>query len=214
MRVFFPMTSAGSASDDGSFLVKIILTGESCVGKTNLLSQFVRHNFTAKSKATIGVECATKTVEVNGQTVKAQIWDTAGQERFRAIVSTYYRGAHGVLIVYDITNSASFAKIPHWLAEVNQLAEPDCAKMLIGNKVDLEGMRSVTTDDGCRLAEKEHLLFLETSAKTAANVDEAFTQLLTAIIGAKTKAMFVPQAAVTIAPLTGIVVAKEQGCSC
>jgi Ras-related protein Rab-11A len=192
-------------------MVKLVLVGESGVGKTNLLSQFVRQNFSANAKTTIGVECATKSFEVNGQIVKAQLWDTAGQERFRAIVSTYYHGAHGVLVLYDITNSSSFGQIQRWLSEVERFGEKDVVKMLIGNKADLVELRSVSIEDGQKVAEKEHLLFMETSAKTAANVHEAFSQLVTEIIGMKAKASFSP-APVAIVPAAGIVVTKEKEC--
>jgi small GTP-binding protein len=182
-----------TATGEPAFLLKIILTGESGVGKTNLLSQFVRQNFNANAKTTIGVECATKTLQIDGQTVKVQLWDTAGQERFRAITATYYHGAHGVLVLYDITNSPSFSQVPRWLAELDKYGEQDVVKMLIGNKADLEGARSVTLEEGQRLAEKEHLLFMETSAKTAANVNEAFLKLVNEILSAKKKAIFTPK---------------------
>jgi small GTP-binding protein len=209
------MSSSPSPSPTGEagFLFKIILTGESGVGKTNLLSQFVRQNFNANAKTTIGVECAIKTLQVDGQTIKVQLWDTAGQERFRAITSTYYRGAHGVLVLYDITNSPSFSNIRRWLTELEKFAEQDVVKMLIGNKSDLEEARSVTREEAQRLAEEEHLLFMETSAKTADNVNEAFMKLVTEILGAKSKATFTPAPTVTM-PTGGIVVGKKEGGCC
>jgi small GTP-binding protein len=205
------MSASPSPGGDASFLLKIILTGESGVGKTNFLSQFVRQNFNANAKTTIGVECATKTFQVNGQTVKAQIWDTAGQERFRAITSTYYHGAHGVLVLYDITNSLSFSQVPRWLAELDKYGEQDVVKMLIGNKADLEESRSVTLAEAQKLAEKEHLLFMEASAKTAANVNEAFMKLVTDIVGSKSQAISTPNT-VKVVPAGGVVVEENKGC--
>jgi Ras-related protein Rab-11A len=203
---------AYAPTGDATFLLKIIVAGESGVGKTNILSQFVRQNFNANAKTTIGVECVTKTLQINGQTVKVQFWDTAGQERFRAITSTYYRGAHGVLVLYDITNSSSFSQVPRWLAELEKYGEQDIVKMLIGNKADLEESRSVTVEEAQRLAEKEHMLFMETSAKTAVNVNEAFTKVVTEILGAKSQAL-VTTSGVKVVPATGVVVGEtKSGC--
>jgi small GTP-binding protein len=197
--------------NEPNLLVKIILTGESGSGKTNLLSQFVRHYFSRDAKSTIGAECATKTVQISDHIVKAQIWDTAGQERFRSITSTYYHGAHGVLLVYDITNYQSFKGVSKWLVELDRYAEPSIVKMLIGNKSDLADSRSVPVGDGQRLAETEHLLFLETSAKTAENVNEAFVALVTEIVAAKSKAMRPSERGVA-SPGAGIVVKEERKC--
>jgi small GTP-binding protein len=205
------MSARPSPGGDAGFLLKIILTGESGVGKTNFLSQFVRQNFNVNAKTTIGVECATKTLEINGQTVKAQIRDTAGQERFRAITSTYYHGAHGVLVLYDITNSSSFSQVPRWLAELDKYGEQDVVKILIGNKADLEESRSVTFAEAQRYAEKEHLLFMEASAKTAANVNEAFMKLATDIIGSRSNAITTPKT-VTVVAAGGIIVEEKKEC--
>jgi small GTP-binding protein len=177
-------------SGEPDFLLKLILVGDSGVGKTNLLSQFARNRFNPESKTTIGVEFATKTLNVDGKVVKAQIWDTAGQERYRAITSSYYKGAVGALILYDITSSVSFASVPRWLEELRNLAEPSILIMLVGNKLDRVEARSVATEEGKNFADRESLLFLETSAKESTNVEQAFSQVITEIIKASAKVGF------------------------
>jgi small GTP-binding protein len=149
---------------------KIVLIGDSGVGKTNLFSQFTRRHFNAESKSTIGVEFATKTLEIDGKNVKAQIWDTAGQERYRAITSACYRGAMGTMLLYDITTSATFASVPRWLQELRENAEPNTILMLIGNKSDLADDRAVSTQEGVGFSKSQNVLFLETFAKDASNV--------------------------------------------
>jgi small GTP-binding protein len=164
-------------ANDPDFLVKLILVGDSGVGKTNLLGQFLRNKFNPASKTTIGVQFATKTLTIRDKVVKAQIWDTAGQERYRAITSSYYKGTHGAMIVYDITSWVSFKSVGKWLTELRENSGPSIIVMLIGNKTDCEDARSVPTQDGENLAQREGLLFIETSAKSATNVREAFDQL-------------------------------------
>ncbi|KAH0795112.1 ras-related protein RABA2a [Histomonas meleagridis] len=173
---------------DPDFLLKIVLIGDSGVGKTNLLSQFARNQFCEDSKTTIGVEFATKNIELNGKIIKAQIWDTAGQERYRAITSAYYKGANGAMILYDITSSISFSSLPKWLSELRENSDPNVAVMLIGNKSDLEDSRSVERSEAVNYAEKEKLLFMETSAKTADNVQQAFNTLISDIVESYVKA--------------------------
>lgn len=159
----------------------VVLIGDSGVGKSNLLSRFTANEFNLDSKTTIGVEFATRTIEVEGKKIKAQIWDTAGQERYRAITSAYYRAAVGALIVYDITKSTSYENCNHWLAELKQNADENVAVGLIGNKSDLDHKRAVPTDEARNYAQENQLLFTETSALNADNVDEAFRALITAI---------------------------------
>ncbi|EER90540.1 ras-related protein Rab11C [Sorghum bicolor] len=181
-----PATWEQQAADDYDYLFKVVLVGDSGVGKSNLLSRFTRNTFSLDSKSTIGVEFATRTIQVDGKTIKAQIWDTAGQERYRAVTSAYYRGAVGALLVYDVTKSATFGNAARWLRELRDHADGrGTAVMLVGNKTDLAkqrgGLRAVPRGDGAALAEREGLSFVETSALDATNVDAAFVTLLTEI---------------------------------
>ncbi|EPS70121.1 hypothetical protein M569_04642, partial [Genlisea aurea] len=166
----------GSSSDDegAEYLFKIVIIGDSGVGKSNLLSRYSRNEFNLHSKTTIGVEFQTQSLDFDGKEVKAQIWDTAGQERFRAVTSAYYRGAFGALIVYDITRRSTFDSIPRWLNELNTHCDPTTTRMLVGNKSDLDNIRDVSVEEGRNLAESERLLFVETSALDSTNVNEAF----------------------------------------
>ncbi|XVF23981.1 hypothetical protein REPUB_Repub13aG0086900 [Reevesia pubescens] len=160
------------------YLFKIVLIGDSGVGKSNILSRFTRNEFCLESKSTIGVEFATRTLQVEGKTVKAQIWDTAGQERYRAITSAYYRGAVGALLVYDITKRQTFDNVLRWLRELRDNADSNIVIMMAGNKFDLNHLRAVSTEDAESLAEKENMAFLETSALEAFNVEKAFQTVL------------------------------------
>ncbi|XP_031264496.1 ras-related protein RABA5b-like [Pistacia vera] len=165
----------GKEEQEGEeYLFKIVLIGDSAVGKSNLLSRFARNEFDNNSKATIGVEFQTQVVEIDGKEVKAQIWDTAGQERFRAVTSAYYRGAVGALVVYDITRRSSFDSIKRWLEELTTHCDTTVARMLVGNKCDLENIRDVSIEEGRSLAEEEGLFFMETSALESTNVQTAF----------------------------------------
>ncbi|GAY38000.1 hypothetical protein WN944_028150 [Citrus x changshan-huyou] len=172
---------ASRVDHEYDYLFKIVLIGDSGVGKSNILSRFTRNEFCLESKSTIGVEFATRTLQVEGKTVKAQIWDTAGQERYRAITSAYYRGAVGALLVYDITKRQTFDNVLRWLRELRDHADSNIVIMMAGNKSDLNHLRAVTEEDGHSLAEKEGLSFLETSALEATNVEKAFQTILTEI---------------------------------
>ncbi|AJR81368.1 Ypt32p [Saccharomyces cerevisiae YJM1419] len=166
---------------DYDYLFKIVLIGDSGVGKSNLLSRFTTDEFNIESKSTIGVEFATRTIEVENKKIKAQIWDTAGQERYRAITSAYYRGAVGALIVYDISKSSSYENCNHWLTELRENADENVAVGLIGNKSDLAHLRAVPTDEAKNFAMENQMLFTETSALNSDNVDKAFRELIVAI---------------------------------
>lgn len=167
--------------DDYDYLFKVVLIGDSGVGKSNLLSRFTRNEFCLESKSTIGVEFATRSIQVDGKTIKAQIWDTAGQERYRAITSAYYRGAVGALLVYDITKQVTFENVERWLKELRDHADANIVIMLVGNKSDLRHLRSVSTEDAQSFCDKEKLVFIETSALESTNVEKAFQQILTEI---------------------------------
>jgi len=170
-----------ATEDEYDFLFKVVLIGDSAVGKSNLLSRFTRDEFSLESKSTIGVEFATRSVPIDGKTIKAQIWDTAGQERYRAITSAYYRGAVGALLVYNISKSNTFENCERWLSELRDNANAETCIMLVGNKCDLKHLRAVSTEDAQAFAQKEGLTFIETSALDGSRVEEAFKQLLTQI---------------------------------
>ncbi|KAM6995527.1 RAB11a, member RAS oncogene family, like [Tautogolabrus adspersus] len=167
--------------DEYDYLFKVVLIGDSGVGKSNLLSRFTRNEFNLESKSTIGVEFATRSIQVEGKTVKAQIWDTAGQERYRAITSAYYRGAVGALLVYDIAKHLTYENAARWLKELQDHADSNIVIMLVGNKSDLRHLRAVPTDEAKAFSEANGLSFLETSALDSSNVELAFHTILTAI---------------------------------
>jgi Ras-related protein Rab-11A len=163
------------------YVFKVVLIGDSAVGKSQLLARFSRNEFSLESKATIGVEFQTRTIVVDSKTIKAQIWDTAGQERYRAVTSAYYRGAVGAMLVYDITKQQSFDHVQRWLEELRAHADANIVIMLIGNKSDLVNLRQVDTELAKEFAQKEGLSFLETSAMESTNVETAFYTVLSEI---------------------------------
>ncbi|CAA7049704.1 unnamed protein product [Microthlaspi erraticum] len=163
------------------YVFKVVLIGDSAVGKSQLLARFSRNEFSIESKATIGVEFQTRTLTIDRKTVKAQIWDTAGQERYRAVTSAYYRGALGAMLVYDITKRQSFDHVARWLEELRGHADKNIVIMLIGNKTDLGTLRAVPTEDAKEFAQRENLFFMETSALDSINVEPSFLTVLTEI---------------------------------
>ncbi|KZT24071.1 GTPase [Neolentinus lepideus HHB14362 ss-1] len=163
------------------YLFKVVLIGDSGVGKSNLLSRFTRNEFNLETKSTIGVEFATRSINVDGKVVKAQIWDTAGQERYRAITAAYYRGAVGALLVYDISKHATYVDVTRWLKELRDHADNNIVIMLVGNKSDLKHLRAVPTEEAKTFAAENGLSFIETSALDASNVEAAFQTILTDI---------------------------------
>mmetsp|Transcript_7667 Transcript_7667/g.9503 ORF Transcript_7667/g.9503 Transcript_7667/m.9503 type:complete len:209 (-) Transcript_7667:59-685(-) len=162
-------------SPDYDHLLKLLLIGDSAVGKSCLLLRFADDTFTDTYVSTIGVDFKIRTITVDGKPVKLQIWDTAGQERFRTITASYYRGAHGIVLVYDVTDEKTFKNVRNWLNECDRFTSEYVNKLLIGNKCDLEAQRKVQFHTGKEYADTNKMDFMETSAKTNANVTEAFT---------------------------------------
>lgn len=162
-------------------LFKILLIGDSGVGKSCLLLRFVDDAYTESYISTIGVDFKIRTLTIEGKTVKMQIWDTAGQERFRTITSSYYRGAHGIAVVYDVTDMESFNNVKQWLSEIEKYASDNVNKLLIGNKSDLVSKKVVDTEMAKSFADSHNIPFIETSAKNATNVEEAFLRMATDI---------------------------------
>jgi len=157
-----------------AYLFKYIIIGDTGVGKSCLLLQFTDKRFQPVHDLTIGVEFGARMVTIDNKQVKLQIWDTAGQESFRSITRSYYRGAAGALLVYDITRRDTFKHLSRWLEEARQHSQSNMVIMLIGNKNDLEHRRAVSTEEGKAFADANGLVFMETSAKTAFNVEQSF----------------------------------------
>lgn len=176
------MASAGSTGTDYDHLVKLLLLGDSAVGKSSLLMRFCESRFDSNFVLTIGVDFKWKTVERNGRKLKLQVWDTAGQERFRTITPAYYRAAMGVVICYDITDHASFEHVEYWIQQLDQHGEESIQRVLVGNKSDLEDLRKVPKEDGAALAAKFNMAFFETSAKSGESVDDAFLKIADQVV--------------------------------
>jgi Ras-related protein Rab-11A len=169
------------------YSVKIVIVGDSGVGKSNILSRFVQNEFSNDCRATVGVELSTKSYKINDKVIKLHLWDTAGQERFKSITSAYYKGAKGAVIVYDITNSESFSHIDKWLREIRELGGKGISVIICGNKSDLEDSRQVSKDEGIEKSQSNGLIFLETSALNSSNIEEAFQRLLIEIYNSTIK---------------------------
>jgi len=157
-----------------AYLFKYIIIGDTGVGKSCLLLQFTDKRFQPVHDLTIGVEFGARMITIDGKQIKLQIWDTAGQEAFRSITRSYYRGAAGALLVYDITRRETFSHLTTWLEDARQHSNSNMVIMLIGNKSDLDLKREVKKEEGEAFAREHGLIFMETSAKTSANVEEAF----------------------------------------
>jgi len=164
-------------SKNYDFLFKLLLIGDSGVGKTCLLFRFSDDAFNQSFIATIGIDFKVRTVDIDGKKIKLQIWDTAGQERFRTITTAYYRGAMGIFLVYDITDEKTFDNIKTWIRNIEDNAAPDVDKMILGNKCDLNEKRQVSKEKGQALAVRYEVKFFETSALSGATVEEAFLTL-------------------------------------
>eukprot|EP01103_Thecamoeba_quadrilineata_P003553 TRINITY_DN13316_c0_g1_i1.p1 TRINITY_DN13316_c0_g1~~TRINITY_DN13316_c0_g1_i1.p1 ORF type:complete len:209 (+),score=29.80 TRINITY_DN13316_c0_g1_i1:31-657(+) len=169
------MSIAGSGYDH---LFKLLMIGDSGVGKSSLLVRFTDDTYAETYSCTLSVDFKIRTIMMDGKRIKLQIWDTSGQERFRSITSSYYRGALGVIVVYDVTNQETFDNVKAWFDEIEKNVSPTVSKLLIGNKSDLESERVVSSTTGKELANNLQIPFLETSAKTAANVEQAFIDMM------------------------------------
>ena len=162
-------------------LFKLLIIGESGVGKTCLLLRFTDDSFTANHLTTIGIDFKIKIINLEEKQIKLQIWDTAGQERFRTITKTYYKGAHGIILTYDVTDENSFKNIRNWVKQIEQNAQNNVCKVLVGNKCDRED-RKISYEEGAKLASEFKMQFFETSAKSNYNVNETFTFLTKEIL--------------------------------
>lgn len=162
---------------DGEHVFKTLIIGDSSVGKSNLLLRFSDNIFHDTFLPTIGVDFKIKSVNVYDKSIKLNIWDTAGQDRFKTITQAYYKGAHGIVVVFDITERNSFEHVQNWFQEIKKNAGETVVKILVGNKVDLQESRAVQKSEGEALARSLGVLYVETSAKTGENVDSVFMNL-------------------------------------
>ena len=161
-------------SEQPDFLFKMLLIGNSGVGKSCLLVRYAENSFNENFFNTIGVDFKIKTIALDNQNIKLQIWDTAGQERFRTLTASYYRGAHGIIVVYDVTDRDTFENVRQWMQEIDKFATDSVCKIIIGNKCDLADARKVTTEEGQELAQQYNVPFLETSARSDVGVENCF----------------------------------------
>ncbi|AYV78944.1 MAG: Ras-related protein Rab-1A, partial [Edafosvirus sp.] len=162
-----------------------VIVGDSGVGKSCILLRFTDNNFNESFISTIGVDFRMRTLTIDNQIVKFQIWDTAGQERFKTITTAYYRGSDGIIFVYDVTSPDSFNNIQQWIEDVTHQVGPNITKLLIGNKADLFELRQVKDVDAQNYADKLGILFIETSAKTSTNIDNAFITIASELLKRK-----------------------------
>ena len=160
------------------YKLKLIVLGDSGVGKTNIIKRYISNIFTTDTKATVGVEFFTKTYKVNGDILKLEIWDTAGQERYKSITSAYYRGSRGALLVYDITRIETFNDIENWMTEVKEKVEGSLKILIIGNKTDLKDERKISIETALHKARQFNVPLMETSALDSTNIKKAFESLL------------------------------------
>ena len=169
-------------NDNYDLILKLVLIGDSGVGKTNILSRYNNNEFSLATQPTVGVEFGNKVIKKENKSIKLQLWDTAGQERYKAITNAFYKGSKGAFVVYDITRKSSFLNIDNWIGELKTNGSDDILIILVGNKTDLEDKREVSTDDGEKKAKQYGIAFCETSALQGKNIEHAFNILIDEII--------------------------------
>ena len=168
--------TSGDARED--YKLKVVIVGDSGVGKSNLIKRFTTNEFNVNSKATVGVEFLSKSYKINDKIFKIEMWDTAGQERYKSITAAYYKGAKGALIVYDTTSEKTFENVDKWLSEIKEQTNKDIKLIIVGNKIDLKDKKVISTEQAKTKAKELGIPLMETSAKDATNVKEAFNDLL------------------------------------
>ena len=169
------------SEEEYEMMVKVIIIGDSSVGKTTIMSKYLKNQFNEDSKATVGVEFGSKLFKINGHNIKAQIWDTAGQEKYKAITGAYYKGSKGAFVVYDITRKDTFESVDKWINDLKASGDPKLTIIIIGNKCDLEHRREVFMEQGEEKAKSFNCAFLETSAFSGDNIDKAFEMMISEI---------------------------------
>ena len=197
------------------FIFKVLLLGNSNVGKSSLFLRFVDDIWNDTFVPTIGVDFKIKTFEIDSKKIKMQIWDTAGQERFKNIIASYYRGAHGILLLYDVTDKDSFKNLSNWLIEIEKNASKNVLRLLIGNKCDLEEKRVIRFNQGKEFADTYGLKFIETSAKKNLNVNEAFETLGRELMSASEEKKIIHQKQnkkISVAKAQDLNIEKKSGC--
>ena len=208
-------SNPNSANQDYEFIFKVLLLGNSNVGKSSLFLRFVDDIWNDTFVPTIGVDFKIKTFEIDSKKIKMQIWDTAGQERFKNIIASYYRGAHGILLLYDVTDKDSFKNLSNWLIEIEKNASKNVLRVLIGNKCDLEEKRVISINQGKEFADTYGLKFIETSAKKNLNVTEAFETLGRELMAASSEKKIVQQKQnkkISVAKAQDLDTNKRRGC--
>ena len=189
--------SPASPANSQDYVFKFVIVGDSGVGKSCLMHHFIYNKFKSDTKQTIGVDFSGKVIQVGDQSIKLQIWDTAGQEKFRSVARSYYRGAIGIIIVYDITKVESFQHVSTWLSDAKSYARNECSVCLVGNKSDLAQSRAVATNNSEQFAKDNNLINFECSALTGNNVEEIFTSLTKQVLDKIEKGIIEPNSVVS-----------------
>ena len=213
--IYSPTPNPNKGDKEYEFIFKVLLLGNSNVGKSPLFLRFVDDIWNDTFVPTIGVDFKIKTLEIDGKKIKMQIWDTAGQERFKNIIASYYRGAHGILLLYDVTDRESFKNLSNWLIEIEKNANKNILKVLIGNKTDLEEKRIISYNQGKEFADTYGLKYVETSAKKNLNVTEAFETLGREIMAANADKKITRQKqnkTITVSKAQDLNIDKKEGC--